>query len=211
MDIILTEEQVRVIGSLIEKEITTPEYYPLSINSLVNACNQKSNRNPVVAYDESIVTLVVDELLTNGLVMKASARDSRVAKYDNYFADTYDLNPAEVAVMCELMLRGAQTVGEIRGRADRMHNFESLAEVETVLEGLLSRANGPLVIKLPRRAGQKDVRYTHLLCGEPDINLSEEQNENDDSGCSEFERISALEREIKALKQEFAEFKKQFE
>jgi len=211
MDVVLTEAQVRVIGSLIEKEITTPEYYPLTINALINACNQKSNRDPVVAYNECIVSQVIDELLENGLVLKAGIRDSRVPKYDNYFADTFNLKPQEVAVMCELMLRGPQTVGEIRGRADRMYKFAELSEVEVILDGLISREERPLVVKLPRQTGQKEVRYAHLLCGEPLVEVSAELSENLSGACSEIQRIIALEKELEALKQEFANFKKQFE
>ena len=113
---ILTEPEIRVLGCLVEKEITTPEYYPLSLNALMNACNQKTNREPVVSYDECTVAATIDQLLDKGLVLKAGGRDSRVQKYDNYFADTFHLSPAEAAVMCVLMLRGPQTAGEIRGR-----------------------------------------------------------------------------------------------
>lgn len=211
MDIVLTDVQIRVIGSLIEKEITTPEYYPLTLNALINACNQKSNRDPVVSYNECIVSQTVDELLENGLVLRAGIRDSRVPKYDNYFADTFNLKPQEVAVMCELMLRGPQTVGEIRGRADRMYKLTELSEVEAILDGLIAREDGPLVVKLPRQTGQKEVRYMHLLCGEPDFDKAEDQGEHTPGACSEIERIIALERELETLKQEFAEFRKQFE
>lgn len=211
MDMVLTEAQVRVIGALIEKEITTPEYYPLTLNALINACNQKNNREPVVSYNECIVSQTIDELLESGLVLRAGIKDSRVPKYDNYFADTFNLKPNEVAVMCELMLRGPQTVGEIRGRADRMYKFAELSEVEAILDGLISRVDGPLVMKLPRQIGQKEVRYAHLLCGEPIVEMTVEPSGHASGTCSEIDRITALEQELEALKQAFAEFKKQFE
>ncbi len=141
MEIVLSDIEIRVLGSLVEKEITTPEYYPLSLNALTNACNQKSNRDPVVDYDEDEVRDALYELKDKGLAL--TCEGSRVFKYDNYFADKFALSPEEVAVMCVLMLRGPQTPGEIRSRTDRLHAFEELSEVETTLEGLASREDGP--------------------------------------------------------------------
>ena len=213
MTMILSEPELRVLGSLVEKETTTPEYYPLSLNSLMNACNQKTNREPVVSYDECKVAQAVNDLRDKGLVIVVSARDSRVPKYDNYFSDTYSLSPAESAALCVLMLRGPQTPGEIRGRAERLHEFGELSEVDAVLEGLASREAGALVVKLPRQPGRKEYRYAHLLGGDLDIEALDagSASESGTGGCSEKARIERLEAELTALRQEFAEFKKQFE
>lgn len=213
---LLNDIEIRVLGSLVEKEITTPEYYPLSLNSLVTACNQKSNREPVVNYDEETVAGALDSLREKDLAIVVRNRDSRVLKYDNYFADGYDLTPAEAAVMNVLMLRGPRTVGEIRVRAERMHGFGSLEEVEGILDALASREDGPLVVKLPRRAGHKDSRFAQLLAGEEGI-VAEGDSEQA-SGGNESERINTLEQQIEALQvqldelgQQFADFRKQFE
>lgn len=206
MDYILSEPEIRVLGSLVEKEITTPEYYPLSLNALTNACNQKSNREPVVDYDEDEVRDALYELKDKGLAI--TCEGSRVFKYDNYFADKLDLSGAEVAAMCVLMLRGPQTPGEIRNRTDRLHPFTELSEVESTLDGLASREE-PLVVKLPRQPGRKENRYAHLLGGEVTVEPSDEQPS--ESGESLREKVDRLEADLAALRQEFAEFRKQFE
>ncbi|MCE5198479.1 MAG: YceH family protein [Armatimonadota bacterium] len=215
--IVLNDVEMRVLGSLVEKEITTPEYYPLTLNSLTTACNQKSNRDPVVSYDETRVAEAVDSLREKNLVITVRGRDSRVPKYDNYFAEKLDLKPVEVAVMCELMLRGPQTVGELRTRGERLYQFSGLDEVDETLNGLMNRDEEPLVVKLPRQPGQKECRYAHLLAGEQGvesaINASAEAVD-----CETSARIDLLEQEIQSLRAEltelkagFLEFRKQFE
>jgi len=210
-DFILTEPEVRVLGSLVEKEITTPDYYPLSLNALINACNQKTNREPVVSYDECATAAAAEELRKKGLVILTGARDSRVPKFDNYFADTYHLTKPEVAIMCVLMLRGPQTVGELRTRTERMYEFSELEEVEAVLNGLAAREEGALVVKLSRQPGQKESRFAHLLMGEIAVDSAEPAVNHTAGLCSELERIERLERELAELKEQFADFKKQFE
>lgn len=207
MTITLTDPEIRVLGSLVEKEITTPEYYPLSLNSLINACNQKTNRDPVVSYSECTVTEALEALCEKGLVLLAGGRDSRVPKYDNYFADSFHLSPAETAAMCVLMLRGPQTPGEIRARAERLYEFAELSDVEEVLEGLAAREEGPLVMRLPRQPGRKEHRYAHLLSGA----AAEDTAEADGNGlCGEIGRIQEIEGEIAALRQELRDLRDQF-
>ena len=207
MDFILSEPEIRVLGSLVEKEITTPEYYPLTLNALVNACNQKTNREPVVAYDDDEVREALFSLRDKGLVIVCEG--TRVFKYDNYLADKLELSPAEVAVMCMLLLRGPQTPGELRARTERMHAFEELSDVEATLDGLAAREESPLVVRLPRQPGRKENRYAHLLAGEVTADSTEEQSEA--PGESLRERVERLEAEFADLRREFAEFKKQFE
>lgn len=213
---ILNETEVRVLGSLIEKQLTTPEYYPMTLNALVAACNQKSNRDPVVSYDESTVVAALDTLRDKNLVYTFHGSTSRVVKYKHMFPNVYELDPAEVAVMAVLMLRGPQTVGEIRGRTDRLHEFTSLPEVQETLDKLAHR-DEPLVVRLERQIGQKDARYAHLLSGEIDVASLPAARERTVTG-GQSERVEKLESEIEALKnefaafrQEFAEFRKQFD
>lgn len=206
MDFILSEPEIRVLGSLVEKEITTPEYYPLTLNALVAACNQKTNREPVVSYDEEETRDTLFSLRDKGLVIVCEG--SRVFKYDNYLAHKLDLTAAEVAVMCMLMLRGPQTPGELRARTERMHAFEELSDVEATLDGLASREDGPLVTKLPRQPGRKENRYAQLLGGEVSVDSTEEPVETGESLRAKVER---LENEFADLRREFAEFRKQFE
>lgn len=216
MPVILNETEVRVLGSLIEKQLTTPEYYPMTLNALVAACNQKSNRDPVVSYDESTVVAALDTLRDKNLVYTFHGSTSRVVKYKHMFPNVYELDPAEVAVMAVLMLRGPQTVGEIRGRTDRLHEFTSLPEVQETLDKLAHR-DEPLVVRLERQIGQKDARYAHLLSGEIDVASLPAARERTVTG-GQSERIEKLESEIEALKNEFAafrqelaEFRKQFD
>jgi uncharacterized protein YceH (UPF0502 family) len=213
---ILNETEVRVLGSLIEKQLTTPEYYPMTLNALVAACNQKSNRDPVVSYDESTVVAALDTLRDKNLVYTFHGSTSRVVKYKHMFPNVYELDPAEVAVMAVLMLRGPQTVGEIRGRTDRLHEFTSLPEVQETLDKLAHR-DEPLVVRLERQIGQKDARYAHLLSGEIDVASLPAARERTVTG-GQSERVEKLESEIEALKNEFAafrqelaEFRKQFD
>ncbi len=196
----LSDTEVRVLGSLIEKEITTPDYYPLSLNALMAACNQSSNRNPVVHFDENTVARAADSLRDKKLVHMVDRGESRVTKYRHVLYEAMDLGRPAIAVMCVMMLRGPQTVGEIRTRTNRLYDFSSLEEVETTLNALMS-ADPPLVVRLPRQTGQKEVRYAHLLSGE--ITFTEPE--------PELDRIGKLEKEIEDLKQQFEQFRKQFE
>ena len=208
MDLVLHPVEVRVVGSLLEKEITTPEYYPLSLNALVNACNQKSNRDPAVSYDEATVELALQSLREKGLLLTITGAGSRVPKYGHRISDKLNLGRRELAILCELMLRGPQTLAELRTRGERMHKFDDLAEAETVLERMLE-----LVTKIPRRPGEKEDRYAHLLSGAPEV-----QAEADAPVLARADRIGAMEAEIARLRTEleeaklqFAEFRRQFE
>ncbi|MHB9024590.1 MAG: YceH family protein [Armatimonadota bacterium] len=212
--ILLNEIEVRVLGSLVEKSLTTPEYYPLTLNALVNACNQKNNREPVTTYDSIIVNDALVSLKDKGLVRIMMGGDSRVPKYRQYFEEAYGLDPREAAVLNVLMLRGPQTVGELRGRTERMYAFAETGEVEAVLDALAQRPE-PLVVKLPRLPGQKDPRYAHLLSGEPVI---PEVDAATEPARPRGERLQLLEEEVAQLRQELAdlraelaEFRRQFE
>ncbi len=212
MNILLNEVEVRVLGCLIEKEFTTPDYYPLTLNALKNACNQKSNRNPVMSLEETTVVRALDDLRKKGLSEKVLKADSRVPKYQHLFMSKFDLSRSQTAVLCELMLRGPQTGGEIRSRAERMNTFQGLDEVEKILTGL-TEGDEPEVIRLPRRAGQKERRYMHLFSGEPAIQ-EEDQPGGDESATvmvrAENVRIRNLEDELAALRHEFDALKKAF-
>jgi len=216
MSLTLDEIEVRVLGSLIEKQLTTPEYYPLTLNALVAACNQKNNREPVVSYDEQTVSRAIDSLKDKNLVYTFHGSTSRVVKYKHMFPNIFELDAAETAVMDVLLLRGPQTVGEIRGRTDRLHEFQSLSEVQETLDNL-ARRDEHLVVKLERQPGQKDARYAHLLSGEIDVSSLPVSRERT-AGSSQNERVEKLEAEIDRLKSEFAslrsefaEFRKQFD
>ena len=208
MNLILSFEETRVIGSLIEKELTTPEYYPLTLNSLKNACNQKSNRDPVVSFDESLLEKVIDDLRNKSFVSRVTGGEIRVPKYRQVFTEELKLTAEETAVMCVLMLRGPQTPGEIKGRTGRMSSFESLAQLDEVLQNLLGKED-PLVIKLPRQTGMKESRYAHLLSGEPEIDLTVSSPEQEAQASND--RIKKLEGEIEALKSGFEELRKEFD
>jgi uncharacterized protein YceH (UPF0502 family) len=212
----LTEIEVRVLGSLVEKQLTTPEYYPLTLNALVAACNQKSNREPVVSYDESTVSSTLESLRDKNLVYVFYGSNSRVVKYKHMLPNVYELDPAEVAVMDVLMLRGPQTVGEIRGRTDRLFEFSDLSQVQETLDKLAHR-DEPMVVRLERQVGQKDARYAHLLAGEIDVATLPTARERS-AGVGSGDRIEKLEAELAALrsdldvmKSDFADFRKQFE
>ena len=213
MDLSLAAAEVRVLGSLLEKEITTPEYYPLSLNALVNACNQKSNRDPVVHFDEETVERVLDVLREKGLLLNITGAGSRVPKYGHRLSEKLNLGRRELAVLCELMVRGPQTLGELRTRAERMHRFDDVAEVETVLDRMPE-----LVTKLPRRPGEKEARYAHLLSGPPDVAGASEEQAVESAAAPRSDRMATLEaevaqlrQELEDLKQQFAGFEKQFE
>jgi len=206
-----------VLGCLVEKEITTPEYYPLSLNALVHACNQKSNRDPLMNLEEDVVRGALRALGEQTLARSASG-DSRVAKYEHRLADTFNFTRPETAILCELLLRGPQTPGELRSRAERMHPFEDLSVVQSTLKHLMER-EPPLVKLLPRQTGNKEARYAHLLSG--DVEVRETPLVKDAAvfrGAEENDRLAQLENEIASvqkevtdLKRQFAEFRKQFE
>jgi uncharacterized protein YceH (UPF0502 family) len=200
---VLDSIEVRVLGSLIEKEITTPDYYPLSLNALVTACNQSSNRDPVVHYDEATVLRALDSLREKKLVHQVDRSESRVSKYRHVLYEAMNMSRPAIAVMCVLMLRSPQTIGEIRTRTNRLYDFSSLEQVETTVNSLMS-LEPPLVVRLSRQAGQKEVRYAHLLSGE--VQMTEERETE-----VELDRIGKLERDVEELKRQFEQFRKQFE
>src|SRR5438552_6427336 len=167
---ILSAVEARVVGSLVEKQLTTPEYYPLTLNALVAACNQKNNREPVVSYNESVVTNALEALRDRNLVYVFYGSTSRVPKYKHMLPSVYELEPSEVAVLDVMLLRGPQTLGELRGRTERLYDFTGLGEVQETLDGLIRR-DEPLVVKLERQPGQKEARFAHLLSGEIDIEV----------------------------------------
>jgi uncharacterized protein YceH (UPF0502 family) len=218
MDVVLNPTEVRVLGSLIEKELTTPEYYPLSLNALVNACNQKSNRDPVVTLEEAEVLKALDSLRFKQYALLSGA-GGRVSKYRHGLVEKFRFSPAELALLCELLVRGPQTVGELRTRAERMCPFVDLAQVESVLEELMERTP-PMVTRLPRQPGRKESRFCHLFAGEPDLAALEAAAEagagrarGADSG--QLDRLEAevaqLRQEVTDLRQLLADFKKNFE
>ncbi len=208
MNTLLSFEEIRIIGCLIEKELTTPEYYPLTVNSLKNACNQKSNRSPVVTFDEELISANLEKLREKALVRRVTGSDMRVPKYRQNFTEEYGFSRQETAVICVLMLRGSQTPGEIKGRTGRMYNFENLIEVEEVLQKFMHREI-PLITKLPRQPGTKEFRYAHLLSGETEIEPVNSKSDSNDNIIEE--RISNLESEIIFLKSELDEIKNAFE
>jgi uncharacterized protein YceH (UPF0502 family) len=216
MKILLTNHEVRLLGCLIEKEMATPDYYPLTLNALLNACNQKSNRHPVVSFDEEMVLYALNGLKESNMIRQSNI--SRAPKYEHIFANDLKLVAREKAIICILMLRGSQTLGEIRSRTERLYSFKDLDEVQETLSAL---EDTKLVKKLPRQPGRKESRYTHLLSGEPDETFVNGANrresdtvivrkENDRSGDLQ-EQIDVLRQDLQNLKLELEEFKSQFE
>lgn len=201
---ILDPVEVRVLGALLEKEATTPEYYPLSLNALINACNQKSNRDPVVEYDEDTVYDAVNRLREKKRAMTITG-SGRVNKYSQRISETLNLGRRELAVLCTLLLRGPQTLGEIKDRSERMFAFADLHETESMLEKLSEWPGGGLVRKLTRQPGQKEARYTHLLSGEPSESAAPNSPQPPPS------RVEQLESELAQLRSEFNELKRRFE
>jgi uncharacterized protein YceH (UPF0502 family) len=199
---VLDAAELRVLGALMEKSKTTPDYYPMTINGLNAACNQKTSRKPVVQYDEETVVHALNSLKKRGLVSTATGGSSRAVKYKHNFAIVFPVVPAEVALICLLMLRGPQTPGELNTNSGRLYEFESIEEVQAVLEKL-STDEPPYVMQLPKRAGQKEVRFAHLLAGVPDINedFSDDLPTGSVSGLEE--RVAKLEQELSALKEAF--------
>lgn len=211
MDILLTDDEVRVLGCLLEKEMATPDYYPLTLNALINACNQKSNRDPVVSFDEETVTYALNGLRERNLIRQSNI--SRVAKYEQIFAQNLKLVAREQVIICILLLRGPQTVGEIRTRTERLYAFSSLDEVQTSIANL---EDMQLVSRLPRQPGRKESRYAHLLSGESEEKAAETilrvkaAPEVDRTGELQ-QQIDELRREMQSLREELAIFRSQFE
>ncbi|MEW5764880.1 MAG: YceH family protein [Acidobacteriota bacterium] len=206
MRVTLTPEEVRVLGSLVEKSVTTPEYYPLSLVAVTAACNQKSSRDPVVSYEAPVVQAALHGLRDKHLLWVVSGPDSRVPKYKHRFREAFDLSEAEAAALCLLLLRGPQTAGEIKGRAERLFSFREVAEVESTLEGLSRLEEGPLCVRLPRQPGRKEARWAHTLAGMPD---TAEVSRVEDGAApllppapSVLERLASLEEEARSLREE---------
>ena len=209
---VLTEIETRVLGALVEKQVTTPEYYPLTLNALTLACNQKNNRYPVTAYAENEVAQAVESLREKNLAYVFYGSTSRVPKYKHVMPEVLHLNAAETALMCVLMLRGPQTPGELRGNASRLHEFAGLDEVEQTLSGLISHEPDPLVARLPRQPGQKEVRFGHLLSGEVPVDVPMAAAVERVSSRQTLEqKVDELAAEVEKLRLQFEEFKKQFE
>ncbi|HZS06877.1 MAG TPA: YceH family protein [Blastocatellia bacterium] len=213
MDLILNEVEIRIIGALIEKQISTPDYYPMTLNALTNACNQKSSRDPVVSYDEQTVVRGLDSLREKKLAYVFHGSESRVPKYGHIFDKSFGLAPAETAAMCVLMLRGPQTPGEIRSRTGSLYSFSDLAEVEAALNQLETKEPDPLIIRLPRQPGTKESRYAHLLAGKPDFAefeaVAREREPARIRVQADNERIAKLEEEVRLLREEVSELKQQ--
>ena len=217
MDIVLNEVETRVLGSLVEKDVTTPDYYPLSLNALINACNQKNNRDPVMNLNEDAVRQALDTLQAKRLAGPTSSADSRVTKYEHRLQEVFNFTRGETAVLCVLFLRGPQTPGELRGRSERMHRFEDLTEVQSTLQRLMQR-EPPLVRVLPRQPGTKESRYRHLLAGDVEDVADGTEPATAYIPAADGSRIARLEdevgdlrREVADLKQQLANFRKQFE
>ena len=214
MSTILTEIEARVLGSLVEKQVTTPEYYPLTLNALTLACNQKNNRYPVTSYTENQVSDAVERLREKNLAYVFYGSTSRVPKYKHVMPEVMHLSHPEVALMCVLILRGAQTLGELRGNAARLHDFSGLEEVEQTLNGLITR-DEPMVARLPRQPGQKEGRFAHLLSGEINLEAFAEAERAAAAAPSRRssleEKVEALTAEVEKLKEQFEQFRKQFE
>lgn len=212
MSIKLSAIEARVIGCLIEKSITTPDQYPMSLNALTNACNQKSNREPIMDLDERTVQSTLDTLAHKHLVLDRSGFGSRVPKYQHRFCNTgfgsLEFKPLETAILCELLVRGPQTPGELRTRAARMTEVKEVSEVEAALDHLAARQDGPFVVRLPREPNRRDARWAHLLSGEIDLtNVTASAAPNEPRQGSSAERIEQLEAQVTELKRELAELK----
>lgn len=215
---ILTEIEARILGSLVEKQLTTPEYYPLTLNALVNACNQKNNRDPVVSYGEKNVSDALEVLRDRNLVYVFYGSTSRVPKYKHMLPSVYELDDPATAIISELLLRGPQTLGELRGHCERLYAFSSLGEVQETLDGLMRR-DDPFVVRLPVQPGRKEARFAHLLSGEIDLeSLATAPAARASRTTVDAERFEKLEEEVtnlrsevEAIKQTFEEFRKQFE
>jgi uncharacterized protein YceH (UPF0502 family) len=215
----LTEVEVRILGALVEKQVTTPEYYPLTLNALTLACNQKNNRNPVTSYSEDEIFQALESLREKNLAYVFYGSTSRVPKYKHVMPEVLHLSHPELAVLCVLMLRGPQTIGEIRGNGARLHEFAGLEEVESTVNSLMSHDGDSLVMRLPRQPGQKEVRFVHLLSGTPDVETLAtpepspiKRKSGDGDRTEKLEQdVATLKTQVQELQQQFEEFKKQFE
>lgn len=211
MSIELNPVEARVIGCLIEKEVTTPDYYPLTLNSLTSACNQKSNREPVMALSELDVQEAVDSLIGRRLVSDESGFNSRASKFRHRFCNTefgdLKLTKQEKGIVCCMLLRGAQTPGELRTRTNRLAEFSDVKEVEAILERLAAREEGALVVKLPREAGKRESRYMHLFGGDVDVEAMAATSASTVQPAVNSDRVEALEQEVAMLKSEMAELR----
>jgi uncharacterized protein YceH (UPF0502 family) len=210
MELVLTENEVRVLGALIEKDITTPEYYPLSLNALVNACNQKSNRDPVMQLDENAVRDALAALQERHLAGPAGGADSRVTKYEHRTQERFNFTRPETALLCVLLLRGPQTPGELRGRTERMFRFETLDDVQSGLQKLMQR-EPPLVKVLPRQPGTKESRWVHLLAGDVVVPEATQDAPAMGQGSDDGARLARLEEELATVRREVGELKEQLE
>lgn len=202
---VLNAEELRVLGALMEKCKTTPDYYPMTLNGLVAACNQKTSRRPVVQYDENVVMEALSALKKRGLISTATGGSIRSVKYKHNFAIVFPLIPSELAILCLLMLRGPQTPGELNTNSGRLYEFESIEEVQQVLEKLAA-SDMPYLMQLPRRPGQKEARYAHLLAGIPDISDDDFMDEQQPARSE-----NALEARLLKVEQELAELKTAFD
>jgi uncharacterized protein YceH (UPF0502 family) len=221
LETVLSDIEARILGSLVEKQLTTPEYYPLTLNSLTLACNQKNNRTPVTSYDEAAVAQALETLREKNLAYVFYGSTSRVPKYKHVLPEVMHLSAPELALLCVLLLRGPQTTGELATRAFRLHEFSGLEEVDSTLNSLIAREPDALVRRLPRQPGQKEVRYAHLLSGEPIIetfadpapaSAASRRRGGDAERVEKLEHdVVALTMEVRKLQQLFEEFKKQFE
>jgi uncharacterized protein YceH (UPF0502 family) len=207
----LNDIEVRILGSLVEKQLTTPDHYPLTLNALTLACNQKNNRHPVTSYTETEVAQALESLREKNLTYVFHGSTSRVPKYKHVMPEVMHLMPPQLALMCVLMLRGAQTVGELRGHGSRLHQFSGIEEVDATVNSLISHEPEPLVRRLPRQPGQKEARFVHLLAGEVAIDEQVEVAPPSRKRGQDNERVSALEAEVEFLKAELAAIREQFE
>src|SRR5215472_7082380 len=210
MAIVLTDVEARVLGALVEKDITTPDYYPLSLNALVSACNQKNNRDPAMNLDENQVREALSGLEAMGLAGPASSADSRVTKYEHHLQDVFNFSRGETAVICVLLLRGPQTLGELRGRTERLHRFEDLEAVQAALQHLMRR-EPPLAVMLPRQPGTKESRYAHLLSGEIPVAAPASRGVAPPVDHGQQDRVSRLEEQVATLEREVSDLKQTVE
>jgi uncharacterized protein YceH (UPF0502 family) len=208
MDWQLEAAEVRVLGALMEKEVATPEYYPLSLNALMNACNQKSNRDPVVSFDEETVEFALDALRQKGMATRISGRDVRVPKHAQSFTEKFNMGRREAALICLLLLRGPQTPGELRSRSDRLYTFDDLEAVESTLTRL---AEMEFVKRLPRQPGSREARWAHLLAGDVEVAEEAAAPATAERSSPSLDRIAALEHEVAELKRQFEAFRRNFE
>lgn len=211
MTTILNDIEIRVLGALVEKQVTTPEYYPLTLNSLTAACNQKNNRNPVTSYSENEVAQALETLREKNLTYVFHGSTSRVPKYKHVMPEVMHLKPAELALMCALMLRGPQTTGELRSNSSRLHEFSGLEEVDATINSLITHEPEALAVRLPRQAGQKEARFAHLLSGEAPVEEAAVSEAGPLRSRGREDRVAVLESEIEDLKVQIAQLREQFE